>query len=165
MVDEYVKCSKDPQYFIENYIYITDPDGNEFLMNLYDYQVDMLNEIHNNRLFIGLAARQAGKSQLLVAYIIWCLIFNRNFKIKYLGNKLDIALEILERIKYSYQKLPLWIQKAVKEFNKSSLTLENNSKVSCVSTTENSARGSSVSLLLLDEFAFVHRNIQDAFMA
>ena len=29
----------------------------------------------------------------------------------------------------------------------------------------NSGRGSSVSLLLLDEFAFVDRNIQDAFLA
>ena len=165
MVQEYIKCSTDPKYFIENYIIITTPDGDEVPFKLYDYQCEMLEKIENNRLNVYLCCRQAGKSQFLVGYVLWNIIFKRNFKVKWLANKLDTAMEMIDRIKFSYSKLPLWIQKAVKEFNKSSLTLENNSKVSCASTTMNSGRGSSVSLLLLDEFAFVDRNIQDAFLA
>ena len=165
MIKEYIKCAKDPLYFIENYLIITTPDGDEVPFKLYPYQKEMLNKIESNRLNIYLCCRQAGKSQFLCGYVIWNIIFNRNFKVKWLANKLDTAMEMIDRIKFSYMKLPLWLQKAVKEFNKSSLTLENGSKVSCASTTMNSGRGSSVSLLLLDEFAFVDRNIQDAFLA
>lgn len=165
MIEEYIKCSTDPLYFIQTYIIITTPDGDEVPFILYDYQREMLEKIESNRLNVYLCCRQAGKSQFLVAYVLWNILFKRNFKVKWLANKLDTAMEMIDRIKFSYMRLPLWLQKSVKEFNKSSLTLENNSKVSCASTTMNSGRGSSVSLLLLDEFAFVDRNIQDAFLA
>lgn len=165
MIEEYIKCSLDPLYFIEHYLIIVTPDGDEVPFKLYDYQKDMLDKIEHNRLNIYLCCRQAGKSQFLCGYVLWNILFKRNFKVKWLANKLDTAMEMIERIKFSYIRLPLWLQKSVKEFNKSSMTLENGSKVSCVSTTMNSGRGSSVSLLLCDEFAFVDRQIQDAFLA
>ena len=148
MIEEYIKCSLDPLYFIEHYLIIVTPDGDEVPFKLYDYQKDMLDKIEHNRLNIYLCCRQAGKSQFLCGYVLWNILFKRNFKVKWLANKLDTAMEMIERIKFSYIRLPLWLQKSVKEFNKSSMTLENGSKVSCVSTTMNSGRGSSVSLLL-----------------
>lgn len=165
MIKEYIRCSTDPLYFIENYIIITTTDGDEVPFKLYPYQKEMLNKIENNRLNVYLCCRQAGKSQFLCGYVIWNILFKRNFKVKWLANKLSTAMEMIERIKFSYIRLPLWLQKGVTEFNKSSMTLENGSKVSCASTTMNSGRGSSVSLLLLDEFAFVDRQIQEAFLA
>lgn len=165
MISEYVKCAKDPLYFIENYIIITTPDGDEVPFKLYPYQRSMLDKIENNRLNVFLCCRQAGKSQFLCGYVIWNIIFKRNFKVKWLANKLDTAAEMIDRVKFSYLKLPLWLQKSVREFNKMSMTLENGSKISCASTTMNSGRGSSVSLLLLDEFSFVDRQIQEAFLA
>lgn len=165
MVQEYIKCAKDPEYFIENYIKISTVDGDEILFKLYPYQQEMLEMLVENRLNIFLCCRQAGKSQLLAGYALWCLIFKRNYKIKWLSNKLETAQEMIARVKYSYIRLPIWLQKQIFEWNKTSLSIENESKISCSSTTENSGRGSSISLLLLDEFAFVDRKIQDAFLA
>ena len=128
MIEEYIKCSTDPLYFIQTYIIITTPDGDEVPFILYDYQREMLEKIEANRLNVYLCCRQAGKSQFLVAYVLWNILFKRNFKVKWLANKLDTAMEMIDRIKFSYMRLPLWLQKSVKEFNKSSLTLENNSK-------------------------------------
>lgn len=60
-VEEYIKCKKDYLYFIRNYIQITNLDGGVVPFNLYDYQEEMLNLIHDNRFFIAKIPRQSGK--------------------------------------------------------------------------------------------------------
>lgn len=59
---EYLKCSKNPVYFAENYMNIVDADGNLQKIKLYDYQKEIISSLHNNRRTIVLTARQAGKA-------------------------------------------------------------------------------------------------------
>jgi hypothetical protein len=48
-IQEYIKCSQDPIYFIENYCYIVTIDHGLTLFKLYDCQKNKVNVIHNNR--------------------------------------------------------------------------------------------------------------------
>jgi len=82
-----------------------------------------------------------------------------------LANKMKTATEIIDRVKIVYENLPKWMQQGVIEWNKTSITLENGSKVMCSSTSSSAVRGSSYNFLLLDEFAFVPDEIAEDFFA
>lgn len=58
---EYLKCQEDPEYFIENYLQITDIDEGVIPFKLYDYQKDMIRNYHQHRFNINLLSRQSGK--------------------------------------------------------------------------------------------------------
>jgi len=60
-IDEYVKCSKDPIYFIRNYVKIISLDDGLILFNMHEYQEEMVNTFHNNRFSIVRIGRQSGK--------------------------------------------------------------------------------------------------------
>jgi len=51
-VEEYVKCSKDPIYFMKNYIQIVSLDKGLVPFELYDFQEKMVEKIHENRFVI-----------------------------------------------------------------------------------------------------------------
>ena len=60
-VQEYVKCKSDPIYFIRTYIKIITLDYGLVPFQLFDYQIDFINTIHNNSRSIGMFPRQHGK--------------------------------------------------------------------------------------------------------
>ena len=62
MVQEYSKCYNDPIYFAEKYMNIITADGDMIKIELYPYQKNIINSIHENRRTIVLTARQAGKA-------------------------------------------------------------------------------------------------------
>ena len=68
-VQEFVKCSRDPIYFAENYIQIVHVDRGLIPMNLYDYQREIIEKITNNRRAAVVTSRQAGKTTTAVAVI------------------------------------------------------------------------------------------------
>lgn len=162
---EYMKCALDYDYFLKNYYTIVNVDGGEILFEPYEYQNKFLDKIYNNRFVIILACRQSGKGTTTIGYLLWCMLFNEHYKIGYLANKSEIAKEMLERLKLAYNRLPFWMQKGVVQWNKMKIELDNGSSMKVSGTTPNSARGSSLSHLILDEFAFVNRKIQLDFIA
>jgi len=155
LVQEYIKCSQDPVYFTETYMKII--SINEGLINfkLYDYQKTMLRSFAANRFNIITTARQAGKSTTTCAFILWYIIFHQDKTVALLANKGDTAREILGRIQLAYQHLPKWLQQGVKEWNKGSFELENNSRVIAAATSTDAIRGYSINLLFIDEAAFI----------
>src|SRR5579872_4067421 len=108
MVEEYVKCSNDPIYFIEKYMTINSLDKGIVPFELYDYQKKIIMTIHENRNIIITAARQSGKTSSYVGYITWYIIFNPEKFVAILANKAATAREILGRIQLAYQNLPKW---------------------------------------------------------
>lgn len=61
-VKEYIKCAKDPCYFVNNYMHIINLDGGKQLFKLYDYQEDLLKSLLDNRFVIAKLPRQVGKA-------------------------------------------------------------------------------------------------------
>jgi hypothetical protein len=155
MVAEYVKCSEDPVYFTETYMKIINVDKGLVNFKLYDYQKKMLRSMQENRFNIIATARQAGKSTTTCAFILWYIIFNAEKTVALLANKGDTAREILGRVQLAYQHLPKWLQQGVKEWNKGSFVLENDSRVIAAATSSDAIRGYSINLLFIDEAAFI----------
>jgi len=67
-VEEYVKCSKDPLYFIENYVKIVTLDDGLVQFKPWDFQQDMVRTLHKDRFVICKFPRQTGKSTVVIAY-------------------------------------------------------------------------------------------------
>ena len=155
LVQEYIKCSQDPIYFIETYMKIINVDEGLVNFKLYSYQKEMIKSFTNNRFNIVTTARQAGKSTTTCGFILWYIIFNKDKTVALLANKGDTAREILGRIQLAYQHLPLWLQQGVNEWNKGSFVLENNSRVLATATSASAIRGYSINLLFIDEAAFI----------
>lgn len=60
-VTEWIKCADDPIYFIENYVKIVTLDEGLKLMELYEFQKDIVRSLWKNRKTVGVCARQMGK--------------------------------------------------------------------------------------------------------
>lgn len=60
-LNNFIKCGKDPTYFIENYIFIRHPVKGQTKFKLYKYQRDLIKAYHKNKEVITLYPRQSGK--------------------------------------------------------------------------------------------------------
>ena len=152
---EYQKCMEDPTYFARTYCKIISLDEGLVNFNLYPYQKTMFDHFNDNRFSIVLACRQSGKSISSVAYLLWYALFNSEKNIAVLANKGATSREMLSRITLMLENLPFFLQPGTKTLNKGSIEFSNNSKIIAAATSGSSIRGLSVSLLYLDEFAFV----------
>ena len=152
---EYARCMKDPAYFATQYCKIISLDEGLVPFELYPYQEKMFNAFNTNRFNIVLACRQSGKSISSVAYLLWYALFHTEKTIAVMANKGATAREMLGRITLMLENLPFFLQPGCKALNKGSIEFSNNSRIVAAATSGSSIRGMSVSLLYLDEFAFV----------
>ena len=152
---EIKKCKKDIFYFVKKYIYVLNPDRGRDLVKLYDYQKRMLKKIVENRFTIFNTSRQIGKSMLISIYAVWYLCFSEDKSILLSADKEATAIEIFGKVKLAYEQLPNWIKPGAIEFSKTKMLFDNGCKMQVTTTTENTGRGFSINVLLLDEFAFV----------
>jgi len=155
MVQEFIKCAKDPIYFAERYIQIVHVDHGLIPIKLYEYQKDIIKKTTDHRRTCVVTSRQAGKTTTAVCLILHYILFNDHKLVALLANKGDAAREILDRIKTAYEALPKWLQQGVIEWNKGSVEFENGSKILAAATSSSAIRGKSVSFLYIDETAFV----------
>ena len=164
-VEEYVKCSQDPVYFIKQYIKIVSLDEGLVPFDLWDFQEDIVDKIHDNRFVIAKLPRQTGKSTTVVSYLLHYVLFNQDVNVAILANKLATARELLHRLKLAYEYLPKWMQQGIVEWNKGSIELENGSKILASATSSSAVRGGSFNMIFLDEFAYVPQGVAEEFFS
>ena len=164
-LEEYLRCSEDPIHFIENHMKVVTIDQGLVPFVMYDFQRRIVRSVFDNRFTICKIPRQSGKTTTMIACILHLILFNPNYRAAILANKLKTATEIMDRLKVAYENLPKWLQQGIVEWNKTSITLENGSKLICSSTSSSAVRGSSYNFLLLDEFAFVPEQIAEEFFS
>lgn len=162
MIDQLQSCEDDPIYFMEHFCYIQ-TEGGAQLFPPFDYQKEMIDSFESNKNTILLTARQMGKTTVAAAYLLWYAMFHPNQTILVMGNNQAAALEIMGRVRYSYEECPDFIREAAVDYNKLEIKFANKSRIISRATTPGAARGLSVNLLYLDEFAFVMPNIQKEF--
>ena len=162
-IKEILKCSEDPVYFIKNYVKIVNVDHGLVPFTMWPFQEDMVHTFHDNRFSICKMPRQVGKTTTAAGYMLWSVLFQENYNIAILANKGSLAREILGRIQYAYEYLPIWLQQGIKVWNKGNIELENGSKIAAFATSAAGVRGGSYNLIFLDEFAFVPKNMADEF--
>ena len=164
-LEEYIKCAKDPVYFIEEYIQIVNVDKGLVPFKLYNFQDEMINAFQKERFVINKLPRQSGKSTTVTAYMLWLILFHDTQSIAILANKGSLARDLLGKIQLAYEHLPKWLQQGIVVWNKGNIELENGSKILASATSSSAIRGGSYNLIFLDEFAFVSNNIAQNFFA
>ncbi len=164
-VEEWIKCKADPLYFACNYIQIISLDEGLVPFTMYDFQKEILMDLHENRFNIAKLPRQTGKSTTVVAYLLHYAIFNDSVNVGILANKASTARELLGRLQLAYENLPKWMQHGILVWNKGNVELENGSKILAASTSASAVRGMSFNILFLDEFAFVPNHVAEQFFA
>lgn len=96
-------------------------------------------------------------------YLLWRAMFVPDTKILIAANKLKSALEVMSRIKYAYEECPDYIKAGCEKNNEGTIKFDNGSIIEAVATTADAARGKSLTMLYLDEFAFVPGNMASEF--
>lgn len=149
-VEELTACMdpvNGPYYFISNFMYVQHPTLGKEQLKLYDYQIELLQNYHNYRKSVNLLGRQLGKTTVAAGYLLWYAMFVEDSTILIASNKYDSAQEIMHRIRYAYESMPDHIRAGVKEYNKRSMSFDNGSRIVASTTTENTGRGMSLSLV------------------
>lgn len=162
-IAEIVKAATDPVYFISEYMWIQHPTKGRVRFELYDYQVDLIGCYHNNRYSINMLGRQMGKSTCAAGYLLWYAMFVPDSTILIAAHKYTGSQEIMQRVRFMYENLPEWIKAGATSYNKGSIDFDNGSRIVSATTTENTGRGMSITLVYLDEFAFVPPRIAKEF--
>jgi hypothetical protein len=163
---EFISCADSangPNHFMSNYFHIQHPVQGKMLYKPFPFQEILVNSYHNNRFSINLLSRQMGKTTTAAGYLLWHAMFIADSTILIAAHKFSGAQEIMQRIRYAYELCPDHIRAGVTNYNKGSIEFENGSRIVSATTTGNTGRGMSISLLYCDEFAFVAPNIAEEF--
>jgi hypothetical protein len=153
--DEYIKCAQDPAHFMRKYCNIQHPQRGRVIFNLYPFQSKVLTLWKENPYSIVLKSRQLGISTLAAGYSLWLMIFHKDKNVLCLATKQETAKNMVTKVKFMFDNLPSWLKIPADENNKLTLRLNNGSQIKAVSAAGDAGRSEAVSLLIVDEAAFI----------
>jgi hypothetical protein len=155
--EEYLKCSQDPSHFMKKYCSIQHPQRGRVIFNLYPFQDKVLHLWRDNPYSIVLKSRQLGISTLAAGYSLWLMLFHKDKNILCIATKQETAKNMVTKVKFMYSNLPSWLKIGDKpdENNKLTLRLNNGSQIKATSAASDAGRSEAVSLLIIDEAAFI----------
>lgn len=159
-IDEIMKCGRDPVYFINTYCKIFHPQRGVIPFNTYDFQDDCVRKFVKNRFNIILKSRQLGLSTITAAYSVWLALFHKGKDILVIATKLVTAINFIKKVKVILKSIPSWLRISEYEPTRQEIRFKNGSRVQAIPTSEDAGRSESLSLLIVDEAAFI-RNFED----
>lgn len=153
--EEYQKCAKDPVYFMKKYCMIQHPKRGKIQFMLFPFQEETLLHFEQNRYNIILKSRQTGMSTLSAGYSLWKMLFVDDFNILVIATKQEVAKNLVTKVRVMNQYLPSWLKLTAIEDNKLSLRYSNGSQIKATSAAVDAGRSEALSLLIMDEAAFI----------
>ena len=144
-----------PLYFMKKFMKIQHPTKGSVPFQPFAYQERLVEAYNNHRFSISMLPRQTGKTTCASGYLIWYAMFHPDSQILIAAHKYAGASDIMSRVRYAYEMLPGWIKAGVNQYNRNSIEFDNGSKIMATTTTENTGRGMSLTMIYCDEFAFV----------
>jgi len=156
-LNEYIKCAKDPVYFINNYGQAFNIKTNHVSkINCFEYQEDLLYRLQHNRNNIILKSRQTGISVITAGFIAWKLIFSFDERILVVADNHPGALRFLEHVKIFLESTPAYLLPKEKTIdNTKTMEFSNGCWIKAVASSKNAGRGESLTMLVLDEAAHI----------
>lgn len=139
------------------HVKIQHPLHGAIAFNLRDAQREIIAVWMDERYSIVLKARQIGWSTLVAVYCLWLAVFHSDQMIVMLSRNQREARKLLAKADYAWKRLPRWMRaRAPKRLteNKDDITFANGSIIESLPSKEDPARGSAVSLIVVDEWAF-----------
>ena len=152
---EYKKCAVDPIHFLMKYCQIQHPVRGKVTFHLYEFQKKSIRELKGNRYNVILKARQMGISTLTAGYSLWMMLFHEDKNILVIATKQDVAKNLVTKVRVMHDNLPSWLKGKCLEDNRLSLRFSNGSQIKAVSSSGDAGRSEALSLLILDEAAFI----------
>lgn len=146
------------EYWCRSYIRIQHPEKGATKFELRDAQSEIIRIWMVERYSIVLKARQIGWSTLVAVYALWLAFFYDDQMIIMLSRNERESRKLLAKADYAYKRLPQWMKdKGPRRTtaNLDDITLANGSKIESLPSKEDPARSSTVSLVIVDEWAFL----------
>lgn len=154
---QFEKCATDEVYFMKKYCQIQHPTRGRIPFTLYDFQEDCIDDFKNYQYNIILKSRQLGLSTLIAGYALHKMTFKKDYKILVIATGKDTAINLINKVTVMYNNLPSWMKISATALNKMSLEFKNGSSIKAVSSKPERARSEALSLLIIDEAAFVYQ--------
>ena len=145
----------DPVHFMKKYCFIQHPQRGKILFTLYPFQEKVLNLFKDNPYSLILKSRQLGISTLTAGYSLWMMLFHEGKNVLCVATKQETAKNLVTKVKFMYDNLPSWLQISTEENNKLTLRLVNGSQIKATSAASDAGRSEAVSMLVVDEAAFI----------
>jgi hypothetical protein len=152
---EYLLCAKDPVHFLRKYCFIQHPKKGKIIFNLYPFQIKVIRLWEKHEYIILNKSRQLGISTVIAGLSLWMMLFQDDKNILCIATKQETAKNMVIKVQFMYNNLPSWLKVEAEEFNKLSLKLKNGSVIKATTTASDSARSEALSLLIIDEAAFI----------
>jgi hypothetical protein len=140
---------------MKKYVKIQHPKRGTIPFELYPFQDKSLQEIIDHDYNIILKSRQLGITTLSSAYSLWMMIFNSDKNILCISITQETSKEIVTRVRFANDNLPSWLKVPCVEDNRLSLRLKNGSQIKAVSSSGTAGRSAALSMLIIDEAAFI----------
>lgn len=153
--EEYIRCSKDPAYFMKKYCIIQHPVRGKIPFYLWNFQEKVLDMFRGNRYNIILKSRQLGISTLVAGYALWLMLFHGDKKVLVIATKQGVAKNLVTKVRVMHSNLPSWLKGRCTADNKLSLEFANGSSILAEAASPEAGRSEALSLLILDEAAFI----------
>jgi len=154
---EYMKCAKDPVYYMNTYGHVFNAKEKMVTpMTCFEYQNKCLRKFHKYQNSIILKSRQTGLSVITAGYVAWRLLFRYDEKILIIANDGAGAIRFLETVKQFIEHTPVWLKPdEIEQNNTKKISFSNNSYAEAKASSPNAGRGDSLTMLVLDETAFI----------
>ena len=122
---------------------------------MYDFQEETLGDFLTNRFTIILKSRQLGLSTLVAGHCAWLMIFHPNKEILVIATKQSTAINFITKVKVFMRYLPDFPKPELTSDNQQSVTIANGSTCTASPSSDDAGRSEALSLLVLDEAAFI----------
>jgi hypothetical protein len=144
-----------PDVFLSEFVSIQTAHGRA-PFKLRWYQKQLLTDFGLYKYNLVLKARQLGFTTLISGYSLWLALMHEDQVVDIFADKELNAKKIIKRLRYQYRSLPQWLRDTLPRpitTNLTNWTFENGSSVEAFTATEDSGRGETATLAILDEWA------------
>lgn len=160
-VEEIIRCGKDPVYFTNRYLKISHAERGLIQFKTYPFQDDCMRNFAQHRFNIVLKSRQLGLSTITAAFSLWRALFYKEKNILIIATKMATASNFVRKVRTMLESVPKWlIVPDITSYSKTAIEFSNGSVIKAIPTSEDAGRSEALSLLIIDEAAFI-RNFDE----
>lgn len=152
--EEIVKCFNSFQYFCHKYVKITHPQYGLIPFITYKYQQHVISEYDRSKFNILRKFRQGGLTTISVIWAAWRCLFKTDQKIMVMSKTDREAIAAGEVVRSAIQELPDWLKPDKRKWNDHERQFDDTNSILWFYTPE-AARGKSITILIVDEAAFI----------
>lgn len=109
-IEECNRCRNSFIYFATKYVYIESVIKGRVLFSVRGVLEDLMQKMESHDNIIYLKTRQCGISTIEMIYVLWRHLFFNDHRILYISSNKRIGIHFMERLRYSYSYLPIWLK-------------------------------------------------------